>query len=144
MSSQSEMIVLSEIEDLLDFVLKVQDRLAPDVVSQEETIEGEGRKGAIMVRKESGAWIRIFEVDGGKLMTTTSLDNVRTLIIFEKAEAFKKVCQELLAGSPGAFSRARAKGEVTLKGECAVRDLMVFNRLLSRVGQTLTSYGVKL
>lgn len=134
---------LSEINDLFDFILKVQDKLAPEVVSPQETQGGEGRKGVIMVRGDN-KWTKIFEVKGGRLIPASSIDGARTVIVFEGIDIFRNVCQELLAGNPGAFSRARARGEVKVVGEYAIRDLSIFNRLLSKVGRILTGYNVKL
>ena len=54
------------------------------------------------------------------------------------------MCQELLAGNPSAFARARAKGDVKVVGDYAIRDLSIFNRLLSKVGQILSGYDAKL
>lgn len=134
---------VSELEDLFDFILKVQDRMAPQVVSKQETDIGEGRKGVILVRGDS-RWSKAFEVKGGKLVPVDNVDNARTVIVFESIDTFRKVCQELLAGSPSAFSRARAKGDVKVVGEYAIRDLTIFNRLLTKVGQILTGYNAKL
>jgi len=134
---------LSEVEDLFDFILKVQDRLAPEVATPKEAETGEGRKGVIMVRGDN-KWTKIFEVRDGRLIPVDTLDNTRTVIVFEGVDAFIKVCQELLSGVPGAFSRARAKGEVKIVGDYAIRDLSIFNRLLTRVGGVLNSYNVKL
>jgi len=134
---------LAEVEDLFDFILKVQDRFAPEVVTSEETELGEGRKGVIMIRGDN-KWTKIFEVKGGRLIPTESLDNTRTVIVFEGVDPFVNVCQELLNGNPVAFSRARAKGDVKVVGNYAIRDLSIFNRLLSKVGRILSSYDVKL
>ena len=134
---------LSEINDLFDFIIKVQDKVAPEVASPQEAKIGEGRKGVLMIRGDS-KWTKIFEVKGGRLVPMDSLDNARTIIVFEGVDVFQHVCQELLAGSPSAFSRARAKGDVKVVGDYAIRDVSIFNRLLSRVGRILTSYDVKL
>ena len=133
---------IAEANDLLDFVMKIQDRLPLEVASPGEAETGEGRRGAIMVRGDN-KWTRVFEVVGGRLVPLNTLEGVRTVVAFEGVDAFLKLCQELLAGSPGAFSRMRARGEVRIEGEFAVRDFMVFSRLLTRAGQALNSYGVK-
>ena len=140
---KTEVEKLAEVEDLFDFIIKVQDRVASEVASPEETELGEGRKGVIMIRGDS-KWTKIFEVSSGRLVPTESLDNTRTVIAFEGVDAFIEVCQELLNGNPSAFSRARARGEVKVVGDYAIRDLSIFNRLLVRVGRILSSYDVKL
>lgn len=134
---------LSEINDLFDFILKVQDKLAPEVASPQEVELGEGRKGVLMIRGDN-KWTKIFEVRSGRLTPVANVDNARTIIVFEGVDIFQKVCQELLAGSPSAFSRARARGEVKVVGEYAIRDLSIFNRLLTKVGRILSGYNVKL
>ena len=134
---------LSEIDDLFDFILKVQDKLAPEVASAQEAEIGEGRKGVLMVRGDS-KWTRVFEVKGGRLVPVEKVDDARTVIVFEGAEVFQQVCQELLAGNPSAFSRARARGDVKVVGDYAIRDLSIFNRLLTKVGRILSGYNVKL
>ena len=134
---------LAEIDDLFNFVLKVQDRFAPEVASPQETQAGEGRKGVLMVRGDN-KWTKIFEVRGGRLTPVDKLDNARTVIVFEGVDAFRDVCQALLAGNPSVFSRARARGDVKVVGEYAIRDLSIFNRLLVKVGKILSSYDVKL
>jgi len=134
---------LLEIEDLFEFILKVQNKLAPEVASPQEAEAGEGRKGVIMIRGDN-KWTKIFKVRAGKLVPTDNIDNARTVIIFEGIEIFRKTCQELLTGSPSAFSRARAKGDIKVVGDYAIRDLSIFNRLLAKVGKILSSYEVKL
>ena len=133
---------LQEIEDLFGFILRVQDKLAPDVTTASEAREGEGRKGVLMIRGDQ-KWTKIFEVTRGRLVPQGDLDNVRTIVIFEGVDVFRTVCSELLAGSTAAFSRARAKGDVKVVGDYAVRDGIVFNRLLTRVGEILSGYNVK-
>ena len=140
MTTESEK--LSEIEDLFTFVLRVQDKIAPEVISQNEMEIGEGRKGVLMIRG-GNKWTRIFEVAGGKLIPSGDLNNARTVVVFDDVDTLRTLIQELLAGNTSAFSRARAKGEVKVVGEYAVRDLSVFNRLFSTAGQLLSSYGVK-
>ena len=134
---------LSEINDLFDFILKVQDKLSPEVASKQETELGEGRKGVLMIRGDN-KWTKIFEVRAGRLIPCDSLDNARTVVVFEEIDTFREVCQELLAGNPMAFSRARARGNVKVVGEFALRDASIFNRLLAKVGSILRSYNVKL
>ena len=134
---------LQEINDLFDFIIKVQDKVAPEVASKGEVELGEGRKGVLMVRGDH-KWTRIFELKGGRLIPTDKVDGARTVIAFEGVDTFVNVCQELLNGSPSAFSRARAKGDVKVVGEYAIRDLSIFNRLLSKVGRILSSYDVKI
>lgn len=134
---------LAEIDDLFEFILRVQDRLAPEVVSSQEAQVGEGRKGVLMVRGDN-RWSKVFEVRGGKLVPMDSIDNARTVVVFEGVDPFVKVCQELLAGNPMAFSRARAKGDVKVVGDYAIRDAAIFNRLLSRVGRILSRYNVRI
>ena len=141
MKTESEK--LDEINDLFNFIIKVQDRFAPEVASAEEAELGEGRKGVLMVRGNS-KWQKIFELKGGRLVPTDSLDNTRTVIVFEGVDTFIEVCRELLNGSPSAFSRARAKGDVKVVGDYAIRDLSIFNRLFSKVGRILNSYDVKI
>ena len=134
---------LAEINDLFDFIIKVQDRFAPEVASPSEVELGEGRKGVLMVRGNS-KWTKIFELKGGRLVPTDSIDGARTVIVFEGVDAFVEVCKELLAGNPSVFSRARAKGDVKVVGDYAIRDVSIFNRLLAKVGKILSSYDVKL
>ncbi|GAJ12717.1 unnamed protein product, partial [marine sediment metagenome] len=43
----------------------------------------------------------------GRLIPTDSIDNARTVIVFEGIDIFRKMCQALLAGNPSAFSRAK-------------------------------------
>lgn len=134
---------LIEIEDLFAFILKVQDKFASEVVTPQETKIGEGRKGVLMIRGDN-KWAKIFEVKDGRLIPTSGVDNARTVIVFEGVDVFRKTCQELLAGNPGAFSRARARGGVKVVGDYAIRDFSIFNRLLTKVGRILSSYEVKL
>jgi len=143
MSPKTDQEKLGEINDLFDFILKVQDKLAPEVVTPQEMKVGEGRKGVLMIRGDN-KWTKIFEVRAGRLIPADSLDKARTVIVFEGIDVFRKTCQELLAGSPWAFSRARAKGDVKVVGDYAIRDLSIFNRLLTKVGRILSSYDVKL
>ena len=133
---------LAEVDDLFDFVLKVQDKLTPEVLTQSEMEMGEGRKGVLMIRG-GNLWTKVFEVSGGKLIPRDDLDNARTVIVFDGVDSLRHLIQELLSGNTSAFSRARAKGEVKVVGEYAVRDLSIFNRLFSTAGQLLSSYGVK-
>ena len=145
MRSDSEKI--ADVEELFNFVLKVQDKIAPEIVNPNEEATGEGRKGVIMIRRGDGRgdkYVKVFEVINGKLVPSDSIDHARTVIVFEGVDAFVSLCQELLANKPGAFSRARARGEVKVIGEHAIRDLSIFNRLLGRVGRILGSYNVKL
>ena len=134
---------LSELNDLFDFILKVQDKLAPDMVTTQERDLGEGRKGVIMVRGDN-KWSKVFEVRAGRLIPVDSIDGARTAIVFEGVDAFRSLCQELLAGRTGAFSKARARGDLKVVGDYAIRDLAIFNRLLSKVGQILSGYNVEL
>ena len=134
---------LAEIEDLFDFIFKAQEKLASEIVSCQEMVIGEGRKGVLMVRGDN-KWTKIFEVKNGRLIPTDSIDNARTVIVFEGVDIFRKMCQALLAGNPSAFSRARARGDVKVVGNFAIRDATIFNRLLSKVGRILSSYEVKL
>ena len=134
---------LAEIEDLFGFILRVQDKFASEVVTPQETRIGEGRKGVLMIRGDN-KWSKVFEVKDGRLIPTLGVDNARTVIVFEGVDIFRNVCQELLAGNPGAFSRARARGDVKVVGDYAIRDLSIFNRLLTKVGRILSSYEVKL
>ena len=134
---------LAEIDDLFDFILRVQDKLSSEVASPEETELGEGRKGVIMIRGDD-KWSRVFELVGGRLVPVSGLDNTRTVIAFEGIDPFVRVCQELLAGSPSAFARARARGDVRVVGDYAIRDAVIFNKLLAKVGRILSSYDVKL
>ena len=134
---------LAEIEDLFDFIFKAQEKLASEIVSYQEMVIGEGRKGVLMVRGDN-KWTKIFEVKNGRLIPTDSIDNARTVIVFEGVDIFRKMCQALLAGNPSAFSRARARGDVKVVGNFAIRDATIFNRLLSKVGRILSSYDVKI
>ena len=134
---------LAEVEDLFDFILKVQDKFASEVVTPQETRIGEGRKGVLMVRGDN-KWAKVFEVKDGRLIPADSLDRARTVIVFEGVDIFRKICQELLAGNPGAFSRARARGDIKVVGDYAIRDLSIFNRLLTKVGRILSSYDVRI
>ena len=133
---------VSEAEDFFNFLMKVQDKFTPHVVSEREAEMGEGRKGVLMIHGDN-KWTKIFIVKDGRLVPAEGVDNARTVIVFEGLASFRKVCQELLAGSPSTFSRARARGEVKVVGEYALRDAAIFNRLLSKVGQMLSSYNVK-
>ena len=134
---------LDEINDLFEFILKVQERISPEVVSSQEVEGGEGRKGVLMIRGGT-KWVKAFSVNGGKLVPTEGVDDARTVVTFDGVDAMRNLLQELLTGSPGAFSRARARGDVKIYGEHAIRDLSIFNRLLTKVGQALNSYDVKL
>ena len=134
---------LQEIDDLFDFIIKVQDRFSSEVASLNEMELGEGRKGILMVRGDS-KWTKIYELKSGRLIPTDSLDNARTVIVFEGVDTFIEVCKELLNGSPMAFSRARAKGNVKIVGDYAIRDVSIFNRILTKVGRILSSYNVKI
>lgn len=140
---KTEIEKLAEIDDLFDFIVRVQDRFASEVASPEEAELGEGRKGILMVRGNN-KWTKIFELKGGRLLPVNSLDNARTVIVFEGVDVFVEVCQELLNGSPMAFSRARARGDVKVVGDYAIRDVSIFNRLLSKIGKILSSYDVKI
>ena len=134
---------LSEIDDLFEFILRVQDKVAPEIASPEEAKTGEGRKGVIMIRGDN-KWTRVFELRDGRLVPADNITNARTVIVFEGIDTFRKVCGELIAGSSSAFSRARARGDVKVVGEYAIRDLSIFNRLLAKVGRILSSYNVRL
>jgi len=134
---------LTEIEDLFDFVLRVQDKLVSKAVSPEEVDLGEGRKGVIMI-KGGNSWVKVLEVSGGRLVSAKDLSNARTVIVFNGVDVLRHLIQELLAGNVGAFSRARARGEVKVVGEYAIRDLAIFNRLFTTAGKLLSSYDVKL
>lgn len=134
---------LAEIDDLFDFIIRVQDKIAPEIATTQEVELGEGRKGVLMVRGDH-KWTKIFELKGGRLVPTDNLDNARTVIVFEGVDVFIEICKELLAGNLMVFSRARAKGEVKVVGDYAIRDLSIFNRILSKVGKILNSYDVKL
>ena len=142
MATKTDIEKLTEINDLFDFIIKVQDKLSPQVVSQEEMNGGEGRKGILMIRGPN-KWVRVFEVSNGRLTPTTNLDHARTVIAFEGIDSFINVVQEFLNGNTSAISRAKARGEVRIEGDYAVRDFMVFNDLFSKIGQVLSSYGVK-
>jgi len=133
---------LAEIEDLFGFIIRVQDKLAGELVNGEEMEAGEGRKGVLLIRGNN-KWTKVFEVRGGKLIPSNTVEHARTVIAFEGVDAFVTVCQELLAGNPTAFSRARAKGDVKVVGDFAMRDAAIFNRLLAKVGKILSSYNVK-
>ena len=134
---------LAEIDDLFDFIVKVQDRFASEVATPKEAELGEGRKGILMVRGDN-KWTKIFELRSGRLIPVASLDNARTVIAFEGVDPFVEVCKELLNGNPMAFSRARARGDVKVVGDYAIRDVSIFNRLLAKVGRILNSYDVRL
>ena len=134
---------IAEIEDLFDFIFRAQEKLASEIVSYQEMVIGEGRKGVLMVRGDN-KWTKIFEVKNGKLIPADSIDNARTVIVFEGIDIFRKMCQALLAGNPSAFSRARARGDVKVVGNFAIRDATIFNRLLAKVGRILSSYDVKI
>jgi len=141
MKSDAEKLL--EVEDLFSFVMKVQDKLAPRVASPREMEVGEKRKGVLMIRG-GNKWTKILEVRAGRLVPCDSLDNVRTMVVFEGIDAFRGACQELLAGNSMAFSRARARGTVKVVGDYALRDAATFNRLLTKVGKILRSYNVRL
>jgi len=143
MSDKTDTEKLSEINDLFNFILKVQDRLTSSVASPREVEIGEGRKGVIMVRGNK-RWTKIFELKSGRLVPVDTIANARTVIIFEGVDIFRRICQELLAGNPSAFSRARARGDVKVVGDYAIRDASIFNRLLAKVGRILSSYEVAL
>ena len=134
---------LSEINDLFDFILKVQDKFSPLVASSQEAKTGEGRKGVLMIRGDH-KWTKVFEVKGGRLVPSDNLADARTVIVFEGLDVFREVCNNLLAGNTMAFSRARAKGDIKVEGNFALRHASIFNRLLARVGQILKNYDVKL
>jgi len=134
---------LQEIDDLFDFIIKVQDKFSSEVATPKEAELGEGRKGVLMVRGDN-KWTKIFELKSGRLIPVDSLDNTRTVIVFEGVNPFVEVCKELLNGNPMAFSRARARGDVKVVGDYAIRDVSIFNRLLAKVGKILNSYDVKL
>ena len=134
---------LSEVEDLFNFIMRVQDKVAPMVASRQEASGGEGRRGVIMIRGDH-KWVRVFEVKDGRLIPLDNLDGVRTVVVFESLASFREVCNNLLSGRPMAFARARARGDVKVEGDFALRDAAIFNRLLTRVGQILKSYDVQL
>jgi len=139
MAVKSETEKLSELDDLFSFILKIQERVA----TPEETRDGEGRKGVLMIRGSESKWVKIFEVCGGRLVEKSGVEDARTVIVFEGVDVFRNLIQDLLDGKPGAFSRARAKGDIKVVGEHAIRDLAAFNRLFSSVGKVLVNYGVK-
>lgn len=101
---------LAEINDLFDFILKFQDKFSPQVASKQETKEGEGRKGILMIRGPN-KFVRVFEVSRGRLTPSENVDHARTVIAFEGIDAFIRVVQEFLNGNTSAISRAKARGE---------------------------------
>ena len=131
-----------ELNDLFNFILKVQDKVADQVATSEEMVIGEGRKGVLLIRDER-KWAKIFEVRNGRILPTSDISNARTVVAFNNVDVFIELCNRLLAGSTSAFSRARARGELVIEGDYAIRDLSAFSRLLAKVGKVLNSYNVK-
>ena len=134
---------LKEIDDLFEFIMKVQSKISPDVCSEAERTIGQGRKGVMLIRG-SRKWVRVFEVDNGVLTASNDIENARTVIAFENVDIFRGLVQELLNGSTSALSKYRARGEIRIVGDHAIRDLSAINRLLTKVGQILNDYGVRL
>ena len=134
---------LAEINDLFDFFLKFQDKFSPQVATKEEAKEGEGRKGVLLIRGPN-KFVKVFEVSNGRLIPSTNLDHARTVIAFEGVDVFVTLCQEFLDGNTSAIARAKARGEVRIEGDYAVRDFVVFNDLFAKVGKVLSNYGVKI
>lgn len=143
MAQRTNQEKLGEMDDLFDFILRVQEKFTPRVLTKEEMKTGEGRRAAIVVRGED-KWVKIFEVSQGVLVPKDSLDGIRSVIAFEGVDIFRNVCQSLLDGNTTAFSRARARGDLKVAGDYAVRDFAVFNRLFANIGKILGKYGVNL
>jgi hypothetical protein len=137
---------LVDVEGLFQFILKIQDKVASQVVSAQEAKEGSGRKGILIIKCEEDdrKWNMAFEVINGRLVPTDNLTEVRTGLVFENVGIFLKVVKELLAGNTTAFSRARARGDLKVMGDYAIRDAVIFNELLSKIGRVLVEYNVKI
>ena len=131
-----------DLDDLFEFILKVQSKVADQVATQSEMDIGEGRKGVILIRG-GHKWVKIFEVQGGRIVPKEDLSNTRTVVAFKDVDVFIELCNSLLLGQPSAFSRARARGDIVIEGDHAIRDLSVLTRLLAKVGQVLNNYNVK-
>jgi len=140
--SKSESEKIAEVEDLFSFIMRIQDKIAPEVATVQEATLGQGRKGILMIRGEEH-WVKVFEVDDGRLIPRDSVDGARTVIVFEGVDAFQEVFKDLLSGNLTSFSKAKARGLVRVEGVYAVRDLMIFNRLFSTLGRVLSGYGVR-
>lgn len=132
-----------DIEDLFQFIMRVQDKVAGLVVSPEEAAEGEMRKGVFVIKGENN-FMKALQVVDGRLQISEKYDDARTVIIFERVDIFLKVCKELLAGRSSTFVRAKARGDVQIKGDYALRDAVILNRLLAKIGKVLNDYGVSL
>lgn len=139
--AKTEAEKFSDIDSLFDFILKVQDRMAPKIVSNGEAREGEHRKGVILIHGDKD-WVRVFEVSGGRLVMSQDLEDVRTLLEFRDVNTFIICCKEVLGGRTSTFARAKARGDVRVKGEHALRDGVIFNRLLGKIGKVLAEYNV--
>lgn len=135
-----------DVQGLFDFILAVQDQISPQVVSQKEAAEGAGRKGVLFIKGSEAKFSKAFEVDKGLLrpMPNFTAEEIRTGIVFENVDCFLKVVKELLAGNVTAFSRARARGDLRVVGDYAIRDAMIFNDLLGKIGVLLGKYNVKI
>lgn len=144
MKTEAEKLV--DVEGLFQFILKIQDKVASQVVSAQEAKEGSGRKGILIIKCEEDdrKWNMAFEVINGRLVPTDNLTEVRTGLVFENVGIFLKVVKELLAGNTTAFSRARARGDLKVMGDYAIRDAVIFNELLSKIGRVLVEYNVKI
>lgn len=140
---KTEVEKIQDIEEMLDFIMKIQDKVAPHVVSDAETQQGEDRKGVVII-KGSNNWARAIQVVDGRLEIVTDYERARTGLVFEGVDTFIKVCNELLSGRIGAFARAKARGDVKVTGKYALRDGAIFNRMLTQIGKVLSGYGVKL
>ena len=140
---RSEEEKFQEITDLFDFILKVQDKFPNDVMTEYEASQVSGRKGVIYIRGNERKWTRVFEVGMGKLIPQNDLNNARTVITFEGPDSFIRMAQELLGGNSNAVAISKARGDVKIIGEYAVRDFMVFNNLLAKAGRVLSGMNVK-
>lgn len=139
--AKTEAEKFQDVESLFGFIMKVQDKIAPQIVSDKEAKAGEHRRGVIIIRGEN-SWARGFEVVDKRIEVIEDLDNVRTAVVFENVNVFMHVCQELMSGRTSAFSRAKARGDIKIKGNYALRDGLIFNRLLAQIGRILKNYGV--
>lgn len=139
---KTEIQQYQDIEDLFQFIMRVQDKVAGLVVSPEEAAEGEMRKGVFVIKGKNN-FMKALQVVGGRLQISDEYDDARTVIIFDRVDIFLKVCKELLSGRSSTFARAKARGDVQIKGDYALRDAIILNRLLAKIGKVLNDYGVK-
>jgi hypothetical protein len=132
---------IQELEDLFNFIINYQDKFRSQIATDQEASDGDGRKGILMVLGPP-KFVKVIEVRNGRLCMSNDVENTRTVILFKDLDSLIEVIQEFLNGNTSAISRSKARGDVRIEGEFAVRDFIVFNDIFAKIGEVLNAYGV--